>query len=69
MMNGYDYAHNLANALKESPEYKEYSNAKKMVDSNRKDKAMFEDFKEKVIEIQMAEMIGQEIEEEKIDNI
>ncbi|MBS4540033.1 YlbF family regulator [Clostridium sp. D2Q-11] len=68
-MNIYDSAHNLANALKESDEYKEYIKLKEKVYSDPNSKKVFENFKSKVMEIQMAQMAGQELEEEKINDI
>ena len=68
-MNVYDSAHLLAKAIKESSEYKEFVEKQKKVVNNPKTKEMMKDFREKALEIQMAQMSGQKIEPQKMENI
>jgi len=66
MVNVYDHAHNLARALKDSEEFKNYMNAKEIIKENESVKAMIEDFQKKQMQIQAAQMMGQEIEEDEM---
>ncbi len=58
-MNPYDYARNLANALKESQEYKEYANIKSEVANIPEVNKMLVDFQQKQYQFQVAQMTGQ----------
>lgn len=68
-MNVYDQAHNLARAIKECEEYKQYSEKKEIINANPELKAMIEDFQKKQIEVQAAQMTGEEISEEMMNSI
>ncbi|MTI48962.1 YlbF family regulator [Sporosalibacterium faouarense] len=68
-MNVYDAAHNLARALKNSNEYRDFTEKRKRVMSNPKSKEMLEDFRKKAMEVQMAQMQGQKIEQSKNDEL
>lgn len=60
MQNVYDLAHELARSLKETDQYKDYAAAKKKIDANADLAKMIEDFQQKSMEIQSAQMMGQE---------
>lgn len=68
-MNVYDYAHQLAKALKDSDEYKTYKELEKSVSCNPHVKDMMEDFRRLQFEVQSAQMMGQPVEEEKIQRL
>ena len=69
MNNVYDLAHQLARAIKNSEEYKNYIEKKNILYSNEKNKQMVQDFKEKVFNIQISQMTGKEINQEELDKI
>lgn len=59
-MNVYDQAHQLASAIKESEEFKQYDSVKKQVEANPElDKAV-KDFMSRQFELQTAQMMGEE---------
>lgn len=59
-MNVYDEAHNLARAIKESNEFIEYDKIRKEVEKDEQLASMLKDLQEKQIQIQTAQMTGQE---------
>ncbi|HSH36869.1 YlbF family regulator [Schnuerera sp.] len=69
MNNVYDQAHKLARAIRASEEYKTYVGKRKAVYSDEKNKKMVEDFKNKVLQIQMEQMSGKEVEQEELEKI
>lgn len=69
MDNVYDLAHQLARALKNSQEYKEYVQKKNDLYKDEKNKKMVEDFREKVIDIQVKKMSGKEVSQEELDSV
>lgn len=66
-MNVYDAAHNLARAIKNSYEYKEYMRNQEKIFANEKTKEMVIDFRKKAMEIQMEQMAGKEVSKEKLE--
>lgn len=62
-MNVYDKSHELATAIKESAEFKEYQRLKGEMDKNPELSKMISDFQNKQLEIQAKQITGQEIEE------
>lgn len=62
----YDKAHELAKALKFSPEYRQYKEAKDKVGTNAESLRILADFRVKQLEIQTMQMMGQEIPAEKM---
>ncbi len=62
-MNPYDYAHNLARALKESNEYKGLLDAKKKLEADPKNKEMLLDFRRCQWEIEKAKAFQKEVDE------
>ena len=60
-MNVYDCAHNLATAIKESEEFKQYDAARAKVDANPDISNMIKDFEQKSVELQMKQMQGEEV--------
>jgi len=63
----YDQAHNLARAIKDSEEYKTYVEKRKIVYANEKNREMVEDFKKRIMKIQMDQMAGKEIDPKEIE--
>ena len=68
-MNIYDAAHSLARALKSSKEYQEYFQNQQRVFSNPSTKRMVADFRQKVMEVQMEQMSGQNVDERRINEV
>lgn len=68
-MNVYDEAHNLAKAIKESNEFIEFEKIKKQVDADEQLSQMLKDLQEKQIEIQTAQMTGEEPSQELIQQM
>lgn len=62
----YDKAHELARALKFSPEHKQYQEAKEKIGKNPENMKILKDFHLKQLEIQTMQMMGQEIPREKM---
>ncbi|MGV8146834.1 MAG: YlbF family regulator [Alkaliphilus sp.] len=65
----YDNAHKLAKSLKECDEYKAYKELEKKIIANSETKKMIVDFRKRQFEIQSAQMMGQKIEDSKIEKI
>ncbi|MFV0517579.1 MAG: YlbF family regulator [Aminipila sp.] len=63
-MNVYDIARNLAMAIKESDELKQYDAMKATVSQNEELIEMINDFQAKQIELQTKQMLGQEMDAE-----
>lgn len=63
-MNVYDTAHNLANAIKESQEYKDYAVLKEKIDANPELSGMMKDFESKQLDLQTRQMVGEEVTED-----
>ncbi|SHH60580.1 YlbF family regulator [Sporanaerobacter acetigenes] len=68
-MNAYDEAHRLAKSIKESDEYKEYLEKQKKAFLNEKNKEMIEDLRQRAFEIQMEQLSGNEVSEEKVEKV
>ncbi len=64
MVNVHDKAHELARAIKNSIEFKEFLEIKKELESNQKTKEMIEDFEKKQFEFQTKQFSGEELSEE-----
>ena len=64
-MFAYDLAHELAVALKESDEFKQFNKSKEKVTSDANNHKMVRDFQLKQWEIREAQMLDTEISEEK----
>ncbi|NLW22366.1 MAG: YlbF family regulator [Tissierellia bacterium] len=69
MDNVYNQAHKLARAIKESEEYKSYVEKRKIVYANEKNRKMVEDFREKVLKVQLDRMSGKEVDKETMERI
>lgn len=67
-MNVYDIANNLASALRNSQEYKNYQLAKDKLAINAENEKMVKKYMKKQIELQSFQMIGKELSDEQIDN-
>lgn len=63
-MNVYDQAHKLAQAIKESEEYKQYALNKENMEKNPEVLAMINDFQKKQFELQAKKMMGEEMSED-----
>ena len=59
-MNVYDEAHNLAKAIKESNEFKEFDRLKKLVDEDKDISEMLKDLQTLQLELQTAQLTGKE---------
>ena len=68
-MNVYDQAHNLARAIKESEEFKQYDYLKKVVDQNAELSKMVKDFQAKQFELQAKQMMGEEMPADMMQSI
>jgi len=62
----YDKAHELAKAIRYSPEYRQYKEAKERVGQNSDSMKILQDFHAKQLEIQTMQMLGKEIPAEKM---
>lgn len=62
-MNPFDCAHDLARALADSPEFRQYEEARKKLETNRENLRMVQDFRVKQLEVQQAQMLGQNVED------
>ena len=69
MINVYDQAHNLARAIKNSEEYRTYIKKREIVYANEKNKKMVEDFRGKVLEIQMDQLSGKKVKQEEMEKL
>lgn len=63
----YDKAYDLANDLKNSPEYMEYMRVKKEVEAEPTSKKMLVDFMRKQYELQTRQMMGEQISPAEMD--
>lgn len=63
-MNVYDQAHLLATAIRESEEFKQYDSHKKVIEANPQLHDSIKDLMAKQVELQAAQMMGQEISPE-----
>lgn len=59
-MNVYNEAHNLAKAIKECDELKQYIELKKEIDANEELASAIADFQSKQMEFQLSQMSGKE---------
>jgi len=64
----YDKAHELARALKASPEYRAYQEAKSRIGNNTESLKLIQDFRLKQLEIQAMQLMGQEIPPERMQS-
>lgn len=58
-MNVYDQAHQLAKAIKDSEEFKQYEASKKEIEANPELDNAVKDFMQRQFELQAAQMMGQ----------
>jgi len=68
-MNPHDKAHELAAALKESEQYKEYMRIKEEIGKNPELTKMVNDFQEKNFELQKLQVSGQEMGPEMMQQV
>ena len=68
-MNVYDQAHNLARAIKESEEFKQYDYLKKVIEQKEDLSKMVKDFQSKQFEMQAKQMMGEEVGPEMMQGI
>ena len=59
-MNVYDEAHNLAKAIKESNEFREFDRIRKEVDSDKETSDMLKELTELQMQMQAAQLTGQQ---------
>lgn len=65
----YDLTHQLARAIKDSQEYRDFIEKKESLAENQKNKEMVEDFQEKILKFQMDYMSGQEVDQEEVEKL
>lgn len=65
----YNKAQDLAREIAESPEYKEYLKAKEMVEKDKNNILLLESFRRMQWEIQMIQLLGQEVDEEQLQQL
>ncbi len=65
----YDKAHELANEIKKSADYKEYARLKEIVSADEKTKALLADYKKLQLEAQAGFLAGQQPSEESMDKL
>ncbi|HEY3315744.1 MAG TPA: YlbF family regulator [Bacillota bacterium] len=68
-MNVYDVAHQLAKAVAESDEYRAFLAEMKKLEANQTAADMFFDFRRRELELQAAQMMGQQPAEEKLSQL
>ncbi len=68
-MNVYDQAHNLAKAIKESEEFKQYDDIRKKVSENPQLDEAVKDLMNRQFEIQAAQMMGNEPDAEDMQKL
>lgn len=68
-MSVYNKAHDLARELTASVEYQDYLKAKENLEKDKPNMMLLEEFRRKQWEVQMAQFLGQEIEEEVINQL
>ncbi len=68
-MNVYDQAHGLAQAIKASEEFKQYSAVKEKIKANPELDKMLKDFQQKQFELQAKQMMGEEVTEEAMASV
>lgn len=68
-MNVYDQAHSLAQAIRESEEFKQYDQYKKIVKENPQLDQSLKDLMKKQMEMQADQMMGQEVTQEAFQQI
>lgn len=60
-MNVYDYAHALAKAIKQSPEFRDYKKSQEKLENDKSAKEMLTDFRKRQWELQQQKMSGVEV--------
>lgn len=68
-MNPYDKAHELAKALKESQEYKNYMEKKEEISKNEELSAMINDFQDKNMKMQTQQMLTGNADQTMMDQV
>ncbi len=68
-MNVYDEAHNLAQAMKESNEFKEFDRLRQEVEKDEQLSSMLRDFQDKQMQMQAAQFTGQEPDEDLVAQV
>lgn len=68
-MNVYEQAHSLAAAIRESEEFKQYEQQKKVIEANPQLNDSIKDLMAKQVEMQAAQMTGQQIPPETFQRI
>ncbi|MFA5528783.1 MAG: YlbF family regulator [Peptostreptococcales bacterium] len=68
-MNVYDSVHQLARAIKDSDEFKNYKRLRMEINNNESLKSMLDDFQKKQIEYQTKQLLGEEVEMDNMTQI
>lgn len=69
MCNVYDQAYALARAIRESDVYKQFKQAQSEVNQDSATKQMFDDFRQKQLDLQLRQLKGEEVAQEELDKI
>ncbi|MGI6330666.1 MAG: YlbF family regulator [Zhaonellaceae bacterium] len=68
-MSVYDKANDLAKELADSEEYRAFLKAKENLAKDNDNLSLLEEFRKKQWEVQVAQMLGQEVDEELLQNL
>ena len=68
-MNVYNEAHNLAEAIKQAEEFKEYDRLRREIDADPEVSSMIHDFEQRQVEMQTKQMMGETVTQEQQENM
>ena len=68
-MNVYDQAHQLAQAVRESEEFKQFDAAKKQIEANPQLDQMIKDFTQRQVQMQAAQVMGEGLDQEMLQQM
>ncbi len=68
-MEAYEVAHQLAKALADSDEYRQFIEAKAKVEEDETNMTLLQDFRRRQLELQMAQITGEDIDEEQVEQL
>ncbi len=69
MSNVYNKAHELVHELKKSDDYKNYIELRNKAYENEKNKEMLDNYRKHLVDVQIAQMSGNEVSEEELDKL
>ncbi len=68
-MSAYEKAHELAELIAQSDEYQRFKKAKNLLEEEQNNIQMLHDFRRKHLEIQMAQISGEEVDEDYVKQV